>query len=430
MPDPDATSEPATRNRAATKWRNDHENYFEQTYEKFLTLLLTFALLLLSVPQMALAAGGSYSINFAAADPGDYAKMTPAELPPVLGGRAADPLAEARFGVPNASVESLMPKDLLLGMVVPFLFKIDVKGSTAPENGVIEFTAYWLTKTTNGGNFGFDPRYMIYSAFVDTADAATQDPGGNAMVAQVDDQIRNAGTANEQIEGSFRITGLDDGDTVVVEVWLVLKDTTDPKVSGNVQTGLRSAATISDSPEVISTGTQTVPLLQSGSFYTAKANLTVTKVDAPDPVQAGGSVTYTITVTNNPPGGSDEHAVANGIMVTDVLDAISTFVSASVSQGSFSRSGQTITWDVGGLSQNESATMTVTVTAPTTFTNYDTSINAEAGGSGSASKGAGPPPRDMVNNVSATVITADTNPADNAYFQPTNILYKDAAASS
>ena len=67
------------------------------------------------------------------------------------------------------AVTSLMPKDMMLGQVVPYELVIEVKGSTEPEGGVITVNPHWLAKTTNGGDFGFDcTTYGLIAAFVDT----------------------------------------------------------------------------------------------------------------------------------------------------------------------------------------------------------------------------------------------------------------------
>jgi hypothetical protein len=176
---------------------NRIRQHVKHTGPKVLRVFLALAMVLMqlggvwgSIPP-AQAAGGSYSLDWSAADPAvnnapyvpTYNKVPPAALacpaPSGSAGRAADPLANAVFGNPKDAVESLAPPDMALGQIVPFEVEIRVSGSTAPENGVILFSPYWLTKTTSGGNFGYDPAYLVYCAFVDTADAATIDPGGN-----------------------------------------------------------------------------------------------------------------------------------------------------------------------------------------------------------------------------------------------------------
>ena len=105
-----------------------------------------------------------------AADPGDdptYPKVTPGEFGPCptpagLGGRAADPLPGAIFGNPKNSVESLAPETMVLGQIVPFVTRVQVSGSTGPEQGRIKIVQTYDTATTNGGDFGFDPLRAIY----------------------------------------------------------------------------------------------------------------------------------------------------------------------------------------------------------------------------------------------------------------------------
>jgi hypothetical protein len=141
-------------------------------------------------------------------------------------------------------VTSLAPKDLALGQIVPFEVSVTFRGSTTPENGVIEFTGGWNTKTTSGGNFGYDPTYMVYCAFVDTADVGTIDPGNNAKVDSWTMTLANPGTANEEIQGTFKVSGLDNNDRAILEVWVVLKPTIPAGTTGNVQTRLISARTL------------------------------------------------------------------------------------------------------------------------------------------------------------------------------------------
>jgi len=98
---------------------------------------------------------------------------------------------------------------------------------------------------------------------------------------------------------------------------------------------------------------------------TCKPDLSVTKTDSPDPVNAGGEVTYTVTVTNE--GLTD----ATGVTLTDTLPSTTTFVSASASQGSCAHSAGTVTCNVGSLDQGASATATIVArtTSAGTITN-------------------------------------------------------------
>ncbi len=67
------------------------------------------------------------------------------------------------------------------------------------------------------------------------------------------------------------------------------------------------------------------------------SDLSVTKTDSPDPVTVGNNLTYTVTITNNGPGG------ATGVVLTDTLPVGVTFVSATPSQGSCGEASGVVT---------------------------------------------------------------------------------------
>jgi uncharacterized repeat protein (TIGR01451 family) len=88
------------------------------------------------------------------------------------------------------------------------------------------------------------------------------------------------------------------------------------------------------------------------------ADLAIIKTDSPDPVVAGGSLTYTVNITNNGPYS------AQGVKVTDILSANITYQSATASIGNVTYSSGTVTWDVGTLAASDNATLAIIVTAP------------------------------------------------------------------
>ncbi|HET6594988.1 MAG TPA: hypothetical protein VFG81_05165 [Anaerolineales bacterium] len=360
---------------------------------------------------------GSYSLDFSAADPGDsptYPKVTPAQLacPTPSGGtgRAADPLANAIFGNPNDSVESLAPEDMILGQIVPFETEIRVTGPVTPENGRIKIVQTFLAKTTNGGNFGFDPTYGVYCAFIDTADSGNATLAASTKVESFSYTILQAGTSNERIEATIIISGLVNPERAVLETWVVLKNTIPAGTTGNVQTSIGPAQTCTNANcttgENISTGNQTVPLLRSQEFFTTDADLSVTKSDSPDPVVQGDQLTYTINVTNNGP------ATANGITVTDTLDANTSYVSSSVPCSGTT----TLTCSVGNLDVGASTSFTITVlvsgSAPTTITPGTNAIT------GTCTAGS----QDLCNLVSVDAINDDPTVGNNTDSEPTNVL--------
>ncbi|NTU84604.1 MAG: DUF11 domain-containing protein [Chloroflexales bacterium] len=389
-----------------------------------LTLALVLQQLLLPIfgTSLAMAAGGSYSLNFTAADPKinnapyvpTYAKVPPSQkaclTPSGSAGRAASPLADAVFGSPRDSVESLAPSDMALGQIVPFEVKVSVSGSTAPENGTIQFSPYWLAKTTSGANFGYEPSYGVYCAFVDSADAASVDPAANAKVDSFGYSIAETGTNDEQIQGTIQVSGLDSGDTVIVEIWVVLKNSIPVGSTGNVQSGLLSAGTVVNGAisSTINTGNQTVPLLRVQEFFSSKADLSVTKGDGQsDPATPGGTIQYQITVVNR-----STTTYANGIVVTDQLDPNTSYLSAS--GASCLPSGSVITCTVGSLAPGATQTILLTVNvasnAPTGSTVQD-AVSCTVGAAGV----------DLCNRVSLSAITTDDNSANNSDSEPTNV---------
>ena len=312
---------------------------------------------------------------------------------------------EATFGT---SDESIQPKDMGLGQVVAFEFLISVSGSTSPENGVIDFVTDFATETSSGGAFGFDSNFGVYCAFVDPSDAANVGLDGDEKVTSF-----STGTSGTDIRGTVRVEGLDDGDKVVVEVWVVLQDEISSGVTGNVQTRLASAATASN--DSISTGAQTIPLSKVKNFFgnpQANADVSVQKSDSPDPVDLLGTLGYRIEVTN-----LSSDTVANDVTLSDTLDALTIFQSLTVtdSEGapttcSHDGSGQggDISCDLGFLNPLETVVIEVSVLVDQ---------NAPVGPGGSAPCDGS---ESLCNTVSITSLN-DTEPSNNSTSQPTGV---------
>jgi uncharacterized repeat protein (TIGR01451 family) len=95
------------------------------------------------------------------------------------------------------------------------------------------------------------------------------------------------------------------------------------------------------------------------------ADLSIIKVDSPDPVGVGGEITYRLRVRNLGP--SD----ATGVIVTDTLPANVNFVSAS---SGCSRSGRTVTCNIGNMRDGETAVRLIRIrpTTPGKVTNTAT----------------------------------------------------------
>jgi uncharacterized repeat protein (TIGR01451 family) len=103
----------------------------------------------------------------------------------------------------------------------------------------------------------------------------------------------------------------------------------------------------------------------AGAFESTPLDISVSKSDAPDPVNTGGNVTYTITVTG---GGPD--TIASGVVVTDTLPSGVSFVSATVSPtgaGTCSPVGDTVTCNLAAITGASPApAVTITIVANVT----------------------------------------------------------------
>ena len=100
----------------------------------------------------------------------------------------------------------------------------------------------------------------------------------------------------------------------------------------------------------------------------SQADLSISKSGAPEPVNQGDTLTYTLTVANNGP------ASADNVVVTDPLPAAVTYQSSSATQGTCSQGGGTVTCNIGTMSNGQIVTITISVTA-TTFSASSYAVN-------------------------------------------------------
>jgi uncharacterized repeat protein (TIGR01451 family) len=173
-------------------------------------------------------------------------------------------------------------------------------------------------------------------------------------------------------------------------------DTSIDTTIGDIAAGMFITATVTDAggnTSEFSTCVQVVDGISS-------ANLSVGIVDAPDPVAAGGALTYTITVSNLGPD------AASAVTLQDVLPAGVTLVSVTPAQGSCSGT-TTVTCELGGIAQGTSTTVEIVVT-PTAAGTLSNSASA-----------ASPEADDVPGNNTATAITTVTGGGP-ATFEVTN----------
>jgi uncharacterized repeat protein (TIGR01451 family) len=129
-----------------------------------------------------------------------------------------------------------------------------------------------------------------------------------------------------------------------------------PAVAGVVS----STATVnSDQPDFNSANNS---LTVISHINPPSADLSVGLLAAPSSLTIAGTVTYTLSVTNNGPSS------ASGIFATNVYPSGLSLRSATISQGSLSVTGSTVVCSFGGLAHGASATATITATAVATGT--------------------------------------------------------------
>jgi uncharacterized repeat protein (TIGR01451 family) len=87
------------------------------------------------------------------------------------------------------------------------------------------------------------------------------------------------------------------------------------------------------------------------------ADLALTKTASPTPVREAEKLTYTLTVNNNSP------IEATGVRAVDTLPTNANFVTTTVSQGTRVHNNGTITFNLGRIDSNDTATITIIVRA-------------------------------------------------------------------
>lgn len=100
--------------------------------------------------------------------------------------------------------------------------------------------------------------------------------------------------------------------------------------------------------------------LQYGLYTVQGANLSLAKTDSPDPVAPGGTLTYTLTVSNAGP------ATACQATATDTLPAGVSFVSASGTGWNCSQASGVVSCTTTSLAPGDAPPITIVVTAPNT----------------------------------------------------------------
>lgn len=117
---------------------------------------------------------------------------------------------------------------------------------------------------------------------------------------------------------------------------------------------LATSLSVQRGPQILDAFVPAQVILGGGqvSLTLKPADMGITKTGSPGTITQGGTVTYTMAVTNNGPN------PATGVTVTDTLPAGTSFVSASASTGSCSGAA-TVTCALGDMAVGGTATVTI-----------------------------------------------------------------------
>jgi uncharacterized repeat protein (TIGR01451 family) len=172
-------------------------------------------------------------------------------------------------------------------------------------------------------------------------------PANAEFVAAVPDQ----GTCGAPVGGVLSCNLGSVPARTLVRIGIVVEPTSGTTLSNTAQ----ATGSVPDPDEADNSATLETPIVPAGT-----ADLFVTKSDSSDPASTGETLRYTLGVDNAGP------ATASGVTVTDTLPAVSTFVSATPSQGTCSEAGGTVTCALGNLAPFAQASVGIEVTAPAT----------------------------------------------------------------
>ncbi|MBN1846592.1 MAG: choice-of-anchor L domain-containing protein [Sedimentisphaerales bacterium] len=98
--------------------------------------------------------------------------------------------------------------------------------------------------------------------------------------------------------------------------------------------------------------------LAGGSFVSSLADVSVSKIASDSTIEVNETVTFTLTAANN-----STDTTATGVVVSDILPAGMSFLSANASQGTISIAGNTVSVSVGNMTPGQTVSISVTAKA-------------------------------------------------------------------
>ena len=244
--------------------------------------------------------------------------------------------------------------------------------TTVPSGGLVTYT---LTVANNGPSTAAQATFLDLLPAGESFVSAVIPPGANCALQGLAVTCTTVGPLRpgDTLSGSITLQASPSlpAGTALTNTVSVSSPTSDPDLSNN-----SAAVTVTT---------------------TTSADISVTKTIVPDPVVAGGTATYNITVVDH--GLSDAQAVT----AADTIPAGLTVTDASPSQGTCSITGQTVTCIIGTMFAGSTVTIAVSVSVPASAT-------GPFANSATASSASTPDP-DMSNNISS-ISTSVTAQAD------------------